>query len=250
MLIRVLDLETSGIEPPAAGVVELGWCDLLEFGATWLVGHPAHILVHPGHPIPPETSAIHHITDEDVAQANLFSGVWPVVIGENAVTPGEQPIAAYVAHNAAFERKFIPVEMTGTVPWICTYKCALRTWPDAPAHSNGALRYWLKPDGLRRDLAALAHRAGPDAYVTAFLARELLARHPLETLIAWSAEPALQVRCHIGKWRGTPWSEVDTGFLYWVRDRDFSEDILFTVSHELARRQAAAEAAAAARADR
>lgn len=244
MLLRVLDLETSGFEPPVAGVVELGWCDLLAVDDAWCVGRPEDVMVHPGHPIPPETSAIHHITDEDVARARPFAGTWHLVIGTDAFTPSRRPIAAYVAHNAAFERKFISDEMTGGAPWICTYRCALRAWPDAPGHSNGTLRYWLKPAGLQRDLAALAHRAGSDAYVTAFLARELLALHPIETLIAWSAEPALQVRCHIGRERGKRWSEVDTGFLYWVENRDFSEDILFTVRHELARRRAEERAAA------
>jgi hypothetical protein len=26
-------------------------------------------------------------------------------------------------------------------PWICTYKCALRVWPDLDGHSNQELRY-------------------------------------------------------------------------------------------------------------
>ena len=59
----------------------------------------------------------------------------------------------------------------------------------------------------------------------------------VEQLIQWTNEPALQVTCHIGRFRGTPWREVDTGFLSWVAVRDFDEDVLFTVRTELERRE-------------
>jgi len=130
----------------------------------------------------------------------------------------------------------------GGVPFVCTYKAALRLWRDAPAHSNQALRYWRRPAGLDRAEAAVSHRAYPDAYVTAFHLRDMLALAPLEDLIRWTDEPALQVRCHIGKWRGHLWSEVDLGFLEWVSVRDFDEDVLFTVHHEIDLRRAAADA--------
>ena len=50
---------------------------------------------------------------------------------------------AIAAHNADFETKFFEPML----PVICTYKAALRVWPDAPSHSNGALRYWLEDQG-------------------------------------------------------------------------------------------------------
>ncbi len=87
--------------------------------------------------------------------------------------------------------------------------------------------------------ANVAHRAGPDAYVTAFHLRDMLALTSLEQLIAWSAEPALQVRCRFGKHHGVPWREVDDGFLRWVAERDFDADVLFTVEHEMRRRREA-----------
>src|SRR5260370_12115182 len=73
MLLRCLDLETTG-EEPDIGIVEVGWCDLRQNGEGWHIVPPqkggvrpyASFLVNPGQPITPETSAIHHITNEDV----------------------------------------------------------------------------------------------------------------------------------------------------------------------------------------
>lgn len=239
MLLRVVDLETTGLEPPEAAVCEIGCVDVIA-DAKNLIGDPVDWrvlpdiwsgLVDPGHPIPAVTSAVHHIIDEDV----LGAAPWSEAV-ENLLSPIAPSISVLVAHSAKFERQFITDELTGGIPWICTYKCALRLWPDAPSHSNQALRYWRRPTGLNRAVANVAHRAGPDAYVTAFHLRDMLTMAPVEKLIEWSAEPALQVRCHIGKWRGTLWADVDFGFLEWVAYRDFDEDILFTVRHEMQRR--------------
>ena len=234
-MLRVCDLETTGHSPPEHGVCEVGWTDV-----TFADGDPAgwqvapgytSLLVNPERPITPQTSAVHHIVDEDVTNAPP----WPEAVARMLHAPGE-PITALAAHSVKFEQQWITDALTGGLPFVCTYKCALRLWPDAPSHSNQALRYWRKPAGLDRAVANVAHRAGPDAYVTAFHLRDMLALATLDQLIAWTAEPALQVRCRFGKHRGTPWREVDDGFLRWVAERDFDNDTLFTVAHEMRRR--------------
>lgn len=250
MLIRVIDLETTGFTPPAAGVCEVAYTDLIACGADlagaladWSVRDAFTAwLTHPGHPIPPETSAIHHIVDEDVAKAASFA----MTVSKLFESDG-QVIVAFAAHNAKFERQWIDDAITDGIPFVCTYKCAMRLWPDAPGHSNQALRYWLAPDGLDRAVADRAHRAGPDAYVTAFLLREMLKVATLDQLIEWSNKPVLQTKCFIGQNRGKRWSEVDFSFLTWVAARDFGEDVLFTVETEIRRRREAERAAADAR---
>lgn len=226
-IIRVIDLETTGFEPPAE-VVEIACVDVMNG-----VVQPAAFqeLVKPSHPIPPECSAIHHILDEDVVDARSWEEVRQTIVDAGI------EVSFYAAHNAKFERQFITDETTGGRPWICTYKCALRLWPNAPTHSNFGLFYWRRPDGANRDMAKLSHRALPDAYVTAFHLRDMLALAPITDLLQWSLEPALQIRCHIGKNRGKLWEEVDSGFLNWLLDKDFDEDVKFTAQYHLDKRK-------------
>jgi len=222
MRIRVMDLETCGLEPPA-GVVELATWDFLD-GRVAPTGHAQ--LIDPGCPIPPEISAIHHIIDDDVrGQPTFAHAIGYALLGD---------VDAYCAHRAAFERQWITPALTGATPWICTLRCAYRVWPDAPGHSNQALRYWLKPEGLDREIAKVAHRAGPDAYVTAFTLRELLKKATVDQLIKWSAEPALLPRVQFGKHYGLPWSKVPVDYLSWIlRQPDMDEDIVHTARHWL-----------------
>ena len=172
-VIRVLDFETSGMEHPEAEVCEVGICDL-HLGEA-LIDPPVSWLCSVKY-MPPEVRAIHHISMADLAgcepfeQSNIF----------------RTPCDAIAAQNADFELRFF----TSPVPVICTYKAALRAWPDAPSHSNGALRYWLEDQGLLcldNDLAQPSHRAGPDAYVTAHILLALFnAGHTGKEMVAWT----------------------------------------------------------------
>jgi exodeoxyribonuclease X len=243
--IRVVDLETTGFTPPEACVCEIGWADIVateldmaEQPAVWKMGMGiGSALVNPGIPIPPIASSIHHLIDEDVAHAPRWEE-----FNREIIAPTAFEITAFAAHSAKMERQWITDELTGGKPWICTYKAALHLWPEAPSHSNQALRYWLRPPGLSRDHAAVSHRAGPDAYVTAHILMAALDLVPLTQLIEWTMQPALLPRVTFGVHRGKPWSspDVDSGLLHWVLDKDFDEDVKFTVRHELDRREKAA----------
>ena len=258
-VIIVVDLETTGFDadPELGGhaPIEIGWCrlsappDLLgepDWRQAELIEDGYHaVLVGPGRPIPPEASAIHHLIACDLVDAEPWRQGLVRWIG------GISRPVAFAAHSAKLERQWCTDELVGPAPWICTYKCALRAWPEAPGHGNQVLRYWLAQQhrlpGLDRALATPAHRAGPDAYVTAHLLRALLEEHPLATLLQWSEEPALLIHVPFGKRpeeggnRGLKWTEVDDGFLYWTVGRDFSEDIIHTVRIEIARRAVQAE---------
>lgn len=233
MIIRVIDFETTGMEPPAE-VCEIGWVDLLPVLGTieWGVNHYTHSRLCRVSSMPPEVRAVHHITMEDVEDEVMFD--------PDEVLVGMPDILA--AHNADFERRWLG--SVATMPWICPYKCALRVWPDAPGHSNQVLRYWLEDQGLLSldaDKAMPPHRAGPDAYVTAHILLALLKVATVEQMIEWTKEPRLLPRCTIGKFRGKPWAEVERGFLNWMLQQPtMEEDLKWNARREIERRASAA----------
>ncbi|CAA9482644.1 MAG: putative exonuclease [uncultured Sphingomonadaceae bacterium] len=241
--IRVVDLETTGSTLPAHRVCEIGWQDVVLGDDGWTMGASGATLVDPERPMPAVTSAVHHLTDEDVAGAPRWFQVAPAVLGLGR----ERGIVAFAAHRADFEQRWCTPAFTGGLPWICTWKGALRVWPDAPSFSNQSLRYWRRPAGLDRARGLPAHRAGPDAYVTAHHLRDMLAVAPVDKLIGWNAEPGLLPRVPRGPDRGKRWSELDKDTLRReLRDRD--EDIRFSAAAELARRAGAGPAPAPAQA--
>jgi exodeoxyribonuclease X len=235
MIIRVLDCETSGLAPPAAAVIELAYCDLhFEKAAGWQVAGGEAWFCDPGHPISPEISAIHHIVDADVAGKEPFATVCRRLFER---TSDAEEIVAVAAHNSRFDRLWLTDDLVGNRHWIDTYRAALWLWPEAPAYSVHALRYWLKPAGLDRAVAA-SHRAYGDAYVTAHILREMLSRTTGKQLVAWSKGPALLPRFTFGKHAMKPLADVDPGYLEWILKQDMDEDVKFTARHWLKHHEA------------
>lgn len=230
-VIRVLDFETTGMEATDK-VCEVGTCDLVREPDGWIVGEPNATLCGV-EVMPPEVRAVHHIT---LAETHGFAAFDPGAFWIDAMAADVVVIAA---HNVEFEAQFLGEPR---LPLLCTYKAALRVWPQAPSHSNGALRYWLEDKGEIRPDHALTmppHRAGPDAYVTAWLLKALLRRVSANEMVRWTREPRLLPRCPIGKFRGKPWSEVEGGFLGWMLNQaDMEADLKWNARRELDLRRA------------
>lgn len=232
-VIRVIDFETTGMEPETAEVCEVGYCDLRQGPhGGWIVEEPVSYLCGVLN-IPAETRAIHNITMAEVQDKEFFDAI--------KLIEGASHCAVIAAHNYAFEEQWLQVE--GIMPAICTLKAALRVWPDAPAHSNGVLRYWLEDKGLLtldHETAMPPHRAGPDAYVTAHILKALLQTGATgKDMVAWTREPRLLPTCPIGKFRGKPWAEVEAGFLNWMLAQPTMEpDLKWNAQRELDRRRA------------
>lgn len=228
--VRVIDLETAGSSQH--DVCEIGWQDVAQGadGRWRLTDERGSVLVNPGRPISPATMAIHHILDEDVAGRPFWKAVAP------AVLQPEGGVLALAAHRAAFEQHYCRPRFTGDARWICTWKCALRLWPHLESFSNQRLRYDRRPEGLVHALGLPAHRALPDAYVTAHHLRDMLNEASLEQLLAWSAEPGLLPRVPAGPDKGKSWDRLDLDRLVLLsQDRD--RDIRFSAQTELRRRQ-------------
>lgn len=226
--VHVIDFETTDIDPKIARPVEV---------SIRSADSDTHYLnlINPGIPIPAETSAVHHICDEDVVNAFSWDVVKNHLRGFAKVNPGE-PLPVFVAHNAKYDKtvlgEFDPVL------WVCTYKCALRIWPNAPAHKNEVLRYHLKLGKRGRNSGSASHSAGHDTQVTKELFLECLKHATLEQLIQWSDEPAKFPRMFFGKHKGQEWNTIPDGYLKWMTSQsDMDPDVVHCAREEQRRRR-------------
>ncbi|MET3890231.1 exodeoxyribonuclease X [Bosea sp. OAE506] len=227
--IRVIDLETAGGGPH--DVCEIGWQDVTrDADGRWHIdAERGSLFVDPGRAISPDTMAVHHIRDADVAGAPFWKQVAPSVLRPDG------GVIALAAHRASFEMRYCSSLLTGGAPWICTWKGALRLWPHLPRFSNQMLRYQRMPKGLVHHLGLPAHRAMPDAYVTAHHLRDMLNEAPLDQLLLWSGEPGLLPRVPSGPYRGKGWDQLpEAAVRALAADRDV--DIRFSADAELRRR--------------
>lgn len=224
MRLRVVDFETTGAE--GSEVIEAGFVDVERCEGGWRIGEPQSQFFSPSGVVGVQARAVHHIPDAALQGAPRSS---PEAV-ERYLTQGEG-VGAHVAHNAAFECSFLP--RLAKSPWICTAKTARRAWPQAPGYSNQVLRYWLELN-LDPSVALPAHRAGPDAYVTAHILQNLLQTETVATLLEWTTQPAV---VSFGKHKGRPWDEVPSAYLHWMMgEQDMSGHRRAAARRELDRR--------------
>jgi hypothetical protein len=118
------------IDPATDAIIEIASVDMVRGGG---ITNAIDTLVRPTKAIPPSASAIHHIIDEDVQNAPQLGDVIERFRGADY----------YVAHNCEFEQSFFAAQGIQLGPWICTYKSALRVWPDFEGRTTRKLRYAL-----------------------------------------------------------------------------------------------------------
>jgi len=110
-----VDVETTGLDPARHEIIELAMAPFsygLD-GRIFEVGEPFQALRQPSHPIPPEITAITGIDDAMVEGQ---------IIDFAVVSQWVAPAALVVAHNAAFDRKFLEraSQSFTTKPWACS----------------------------------------------------------------------------------------------------------------------------------
>ena len=223
-LFIVLDTETTGVDPAKDQVIELGFA-VTDLDETICSGA---YLAKATVPITPEASAVHHLLDCDLAEAEPLADT----LARIRPMPKWEAAEAYVAHNAPFDKPFLP--MLDDKPWIDTLRAAKRYLPDVPSHSNQALRYRLKLD-VPRDIGA--HRAEGDCIATAALLRYLLvgpAKEDFERLgvagfAAHVDSPLVLTTVTFGRHAGRKWTDVPCDYLRWLlRTGGFDPDVMHT----------------------
>jgi DNA polymerase III subunit epsilon len=112
----VVDTETTGINPDKEAIIELGMV-LFEFdpqtGSAYRVMASFDQLEDPGFSIPPDSTAVHGITDEMVAGRR---------IDDADVAQFLEGVSLVIAHNSKFDRVFLEKRLPvfESLPWGCS----------------------------------------------------------------------------------------------------------------------------------
>lgn len=209
--VIVSDTETTGFDP-AEGAA------LLEVAAVWAPkSSKSGVLAYQSFVefegnIPPEAKAVHHIQERQVLPGAEFCNPRHQVI--ETLLGFEHETSAWAFHNAAFDTLFLP-ELTR--PVICTYRCSLHLYPDAPSHKNMALMYWLgETPNPALTVGLESHRALYDAACTATLLDRLRAEgYSYDELVELTKKPVLLTTVRFGKHKGMTWAEVPRDYAQW-----------------------------------
>jgi len=202
-------------------------------------------LYKPAVKIPPEASAVHHITNKMVEDKPAFkeSADQPII---KKLFEDENYIV--VAHNAPFDLMIIKKENIEPKKFICTLRVVRYLDPDGKIdrYNLQYLRYLLD-----LDVEATAHDALGDVLVLeklfAYLKNQMAKEQNLsedevkEKMIEISSHPSLLRSFNFGKHLGKKIEDVakvDRGYLEWLLSQKLAsdqidEDWIYTLKHYL-----------------
>lgn len=227
----VVDVETTGLE------VKDRICAL-----ALVMGDAVHYeLIHPGKKIPPEASAIHHITNEMVQETPTFANSKSYA-HIRSLNSYEHTL---ISHNAPFDLAMLQKEgITWQGAVIDTLKCSKAIMDDLDGYGLQFLRYELRLYRQEKDffepygVTPTAHHALSDALHTRMVYEYLLDLASHEKLVELSQARLLLSRLPFGKYAKKRIETVamkDPAYLKWMLDSlmDMDEDLRYSIEHYL-----------------
>jgi DNA polymerase III epsilon subunit-like protein len=238
MKIIFFDTETTGNEPKKDLLCQL----------AYKIGDESFCeLYKPSIPIPPEASAITHITNRMVADKQSFQESSEY---KKIKELFENKDSVVVAHNAKFDIAIMDNEKIYPSNFICTLRVARALDKDnvIPQYKLQYLRYYLDIE-----IEAEAHDALGDVLVLEKLFERLIAKimkddnlnedEAVKKMIEISSKPSMMNLFSFGKHNGKTVAEVariDPGYLDWMltqkeQNPENEEDWIYTLKHHLGR---------------
>lgn len=195
--------------------------------------------------IPPEASAVHHITNKNLENKPKFSESKDF---KKIKELFEDKHSIIVAHNAPFDLMIIKKEGIIPINFICTLRLARYLDPDEKIEKYNLqyLRYFLDIE-----IDANAHDALGDVLVLEQLYKRLQKKimeqldlnepEAIQKMIEISSHPSIFKSIKFGKYSGKKIEEImrfDRGYLEWLLaqkiDSDqIDEDWIYTLKHYL-----------------
>lgn len=200
------DTETSGLNSSLDRIIELAAFDPVN-NTTF------NELINPQIPIPPATTAIHHITDEMVKDADTFE-----IVGQKFIEFCSGDVVLIAHNNDAFDFPFLTAEFnraglpTPTWPCIDSLKWARKYRSDLPRHN---LQYLREIYGIESNQA---HRALNDVVVMHKVFSLMIDDLSFETVLDLLSKKQKISRMTFGKHMGKPLGEVPKNYIDWLKE--------------------------------
>lgn len=198
------DTETTGVKPDKDRVIEIAAYDPIN-------DRSFEQLVNPGCPIPPDATAIHHISDDMVANAPSFQ---QVATDFADFCSGDVVLIAH--NNDAFDYHFLRCEYeragVAMPQWkfLDSLKWARRYRRDLPRHTLQFLRevYDIPANN--------AHRALDDVIVLHRVFSYMTDDLSMDTIYQLLNKPRELHHMPFGKHQGTPLKEIPSSYVKWL----------------------------------
>jgi DNA polymerase III subunit epsilon len=223
-----IDCETTGLDSEQDRIIEVA---VMCFDANEVYAQ-MESLINPECVIPESSIAIHHITPEMVQDKPLIAHVLPEIlqmIGNHIIVGHGIQFDIDILAIAA-ERHGIPCKIRQN-PSLDTLRMA-RLYGESPINSLEHLRkhFNIPLEG--------AHRAMSDVIVNKEVFKWLAKRFKTtEHLFEALARPIHMPTMPLGKHKGRSLKDIPLQYLQWIANKDFDQDLLFSIRSELKRRK-------------
>lgn len=217
MRLLITDTETVGLNAPAqpaSGIVEVAYLEIDT--ETLEITDEFYSRINPGCAIDPRASAVHGISDADVANSPSMAEAFEV---KGAVIN--------CGHNSAFDVKFLAPYYENLAGSLCTLALARQYIKDSDNHKLGTL---IKHLGLP---AGEAHNALADCHMTWHLLRHIvdMSGRSLSAHIAAARKPKILHIFPFGKHKGQKLTDIPGSYALWLLSQsDLDQDIRYSLS--------------------
>lgn len=202
------DTETTGVKTTDA-VCEVAY-RVIDADFKTLKEHNS--LINPGMPIHYAASAVNGITDAMVADAPTLD---QYMFDQGSPLAGGDVI--FIAHNAAFDHRFLKPYMSEEAQVLCTLKCARIIYPHAENHKQGTLAAMLGIVVPREK----AHSADGDLDVLNQLLQRMCAdaNCSIEDLLEIQTRKRQIHKMPFGKHKGVALIDLPTDYIWWLLNK-------------------------------